>query len=231
MAIGVKNGNDRSESPLWNCRRGSGSGRGSSLRRRDVLGRIGLALVAAVAMCLRDPRLGAALRLSQRLRAACATSSPGVPFTRTIRGHRGRPSSRPASQVRYVYAQDPKPLEQLRASLRNTVVELTAAADADRVDPKHLWREFQLPPADAGAPARATRAEEEQFQRVPRGLTPPGEPGPRSTTALAAAFAPSSNAGCWTLSKGNPGLGNQEEILVHPWARPSRCKSSRWPTC
>ena len=34
---------------------------------------------------------------------------------------------RARSRVRYVYAVDPQPLEQLRASLRNTVVEVTAA--------------------------------------------------------------------------------------------------------
>ena len=70
----------------------------TSLRRRDVLGRIALALLAAVAVCARDPRLGPAVSLSHRAMCPYATSLPGRPSRRPTRWPPRPPSSGPATR-------------------------------------------------------------------------------------------------------------------------------------
>jgi len=184
-----------------------------SLRRRDVLGRIGLALLAAVAMCTVmhgwDPPFPYRSGFTPPRDIVAA-----VPFSRRDPVATETAQQQARSQVRYVYAQDERPLKQLRAELRNTVTELVAAATLDRVNP-HLWREFQLPPAEGAAPPTA-KQREEQFHEFRAAFTPQ-ENMERFEQAVAAVFTPFEQRGLLDkLNQEDFGRGNQEQILVHP---------------
>jgi len=62
-----------------------------------------------------------------------------------------------------VYDQDPEPLVQLRAQLRNEITKLLAAEKVSDVDPA-LWAEFE-PPLAPGTPDPSDQQRQEQFQR------------------------------------------------------------------
>ena len=116
----------------------------SGLRRRDVLARIALALLAATAMAVVirawEPPL--ALRSGDRpVRSIVAR----VPFTRV---DQEATRQRARAEVCYVYMQDPAPLTQLRALMRNTVSELSAAASLKDLDPT-LREDFGFPQPDS----------------------------------------------------------------------------------
>ena len=119
--------------------------------RRDSLARIGLVFLAAVAMCVViegwDPPFAYRTGYTPSRNIVAR-----VPFTNPNPEATELAQQRARSQVRYVYAQDAEPLVQLRARLRNTIVELTAAATLKDVDPQ-IWKEFQLP-APAGEAAK-----------------------------------------------------------------------------
>jgi cyclic-di-AMP phosphodiesterase PgpH len=113
------------------------------------------------------------------------------------------------SRVRYVYIQDAVPLEELRASLKNTVIELTSKTALAEVDPR-VWQEFGIPEDEDATPEtqdaqfrefRATFAGQENLERFDR--------------AAAAAFTPFEQRGLLDTPP-QAGRGNQEEILVHP---------------
>jgi hypothetical protein len=180
-----------------------------SLRRRDVLGRIGLALLAAVAMCLVihgwDPPFAYRTGYTPPRDIVAV-----VPFKRFDPVATEVARQQTQKQVRKVYAQDDQPLKRLRAQLRNTIVELTTAPTLDRVDPQ-VWAAFQLPPAE-GTAAPSPKQQQEQFREF-RAVFTPQENLERFASALAQVFAPFEQRGL--LQKLDIDL-NQEEILVHP---------------
>ena len=189
------------------------------LRRGDVLARIVLTLAASAALCVAirgwDPpfayRVGFVPMRDIVARAAFSQEDPAA----TLAAKR-----QARSEVRFIFAQDPKPLEQLRASLHNTVVELTAAPTLATANMK-LWRDFQpsVPPGAAPPPL----SPEQQFQSF-RAAFVGQENLARFDRALAAAFSPFEHRGLLNLEKlppqpakgDQPARGNQEEILVHP---------------
>ena len=184
-----------------------------SLRRRDVLGRIGLALLAAAATCSVmhgwDPPFPYRSGFTPWRDIVAA-----VPFSRRDPGATEAAQQRARSQVRYVYAQDERPLKRLRAELRNTVTELATAATLDRVNPK-TWREFHLPPAEGAAPPTA-KQREQQFREFCAAFTPK-ENMERFEQAVATVFTPFEQRGLLDkLNQEDFEPGNQEEILVHP---------------
>ncbi len=183
-----------------------------SLRRRDVLGRIGLALAASVAIvCVIrawDPPFSYRIGYVP-MRNIVAR----VEFTQVDSDATRNDQQQARDAVRHIFIQDPKPLEHLRGLLYNTVAQLTASSTLTESN-KALWQKFQLPPAAAGAAQTQPHAsEEKQFQAFRAALAGP-ENLARFQTALKAALAPFEQQGLLDLSK-QPGLGNQEEILVH----------------
>jgi putative nucleotidyltransferase with HDIG domain len=191
------------------------------LRRRDVMGRIVLALLAAVAMCC-------VIRGWDPPFAYRSGSMPSrdivarVPFTQEDPTATSAARERARSEVRYIFAQDPKPLEQLRASLFNTVVELTAAPTLAKAN-RAVWRDFQPPPLPGKTPDKSLLSDEQQFQAFRAAFTGQ-EKLDRFKEALADAFAPFERRGLLDLGKlpqqpgkgSQLGHGNQEEIQVHP---------------
>jgi putative nucleotidyltransferase with HDIG domain len=183
-----------------------------NLCSRDFLARIGLILLASVAMCVViegwDPpfeyRMG--YTPSHNLVARVPFTSPNLEATKLAQ-------LRARSQARYAYVQDAAPLVQLRARLRNTIVEITSSAGLKDVDPQ-VWKEFQLP-TSAGKPSGEEKTAEQQFQEFRSAFTGP-EKIEQLELALAAALRPYEQFGLIDKLPQEPGEGNQDEIIVHP---------------
>jgi putative nucleotidyltransferase with HDIG domain len=131
-----------------------------NLRRRDIVGRVSLAFLSALVICIIiqgwnppfDFRAGDAPRHSIVAR---------VPFTRANDYETKQAQDRAANQARYVYVQDPAPLVQLRLLLRNTISEMTGKATLKDWDPTpnlDKWKEFQ--PLDATDAVKTDKPEE-----------------------------------------------------------------------
>jgi hypothetical protein len=103
-----------------------------SLSNREVIGRIFLALLASIAMCMVihgwDPPF--------TYRTGFVPSRDiiaRVPFNRQDPVATMAAQEKAKSQVRYIYEQDDQPLKKLRAQLLNTVIQLTTAPTLDRL--------------------------------------------------------------------------------------------------
>ncbi len=202
------------------------------LRRADVLIRIGIALLAAVAMCLVmegwNPPFG--FRSGATPQRAIVVRAP---FSVKDGDATRRAQDRAGSQVRYVYEQDPGSLIQLRTLLRNKVIEITTATKLGDLDPK-LWRDFQVKKPDLnealvepdekekkkpdGEKSERDLAEE-RFQEF-RAMFSGTEKQKRLEDALAAAFLPFELRGLIDKLPQGVGEGNLDEILVHPVGQP-----------
>ena len=124
---------------------------------------------------------------------------------------------RAKSQVRYVYFNDPEPLVQLKASLRNTLLEL--AADG-RLSPQEeeTWSEFQ-PARKEGQDAPTDTDPSAGFQAFHDKIA--GEKNiAKIEDAVAAALAPFESQGLLGKLTQTPKGLNQEQIVVRPEGRP-----------
>jgi putative nucleotidyltransferase with HDIG domain len=190
-----------------------------SLRRREVLMRIGLSVIAAVAICgviraWHPPfpyRAGAVPSREIEARTAFYASNPGA--TRAAREQAER-------EVRYVYAHDPEPLRKLRSTLRNRVQSLLSAPTFHDVNPE-MRSEFVPPPDEINAPS------EEQLQRrftYLQAMLDGDENLARFEKMVAAALEPFESRG---LLHELPQELNQNEILVYPADRPQQKQVTR----
>lgn len=190
----------------------------AALQHRHVVARMSAALIAAAALCVifrawNPPfahRTGSVP--SSDIVAAASFTVPDPQATKDAR-------DLARSRVRCVFVQNPEPLVQLRELLRNKVVELTAAATVDKVDP-HLWREFQPSPADE-LPSFSRQQEEERFAGFKEMLASQ-EKLAKFEKQLAAAMAPFETRGLLAQFSREPGSGSFEEILVHLAGQPDK---------
>jgi putative nucleotidyltransferase with HDIG domain len=187
-----------------------------SLRRRDVLGRVILAFLAAAAMCVViqgwDPPFAYRTGMTRPhdIRSI-------VPFQRADLVATEAARQRARSQVPYVYINDPAPLEALRNSLRHAVVQLTAAESLAEAD-QSLWLEFELPLAPGAVPP-PPQQQDEQFREFRAAFTGKENPD-RFEKKLTAALAPFEKRGLLEKLAQELGQGSQEEIDVHPRDKP-----------
>src|SRR3974377_2180038 len=92
----------------------------ATLCRRDMLARMGLSLLAAIAMCV--VIRGWDTPFPYRSGYIPSHDIVGaVPFTTEVPAATEAARQRARSMVRNIYWQDPLPLEELRAQLRNTL--------------------------------------------------------------------------------------------------------------
>lgn len=187
----------------------------ASLSRRDVLGRVALALLAAALMT-----------------ALIAAWNPPFSYhvgdvpTRDIISRvafqRANPEKtllarhQAAAQVPYCYIQDARPLVELRKELRNAVARLTSVDSLDQADEKlqELWREFEGTPAEGNAPP--TQEDRElRFRRFREQFAGP-ENLAALDRALAVAFAPFEQRGLLDAPSTELGRGNPDEVIVRP---------------
>ncbi|MCE5269352.1 MAG: HDIG domain-containing protein [Planctomycetaceae bacterium] len=186
----------------------------TSLNHRDMLGRIALALLAALSVCVVirawDPPFAYRAGYTPRRNIVSA-----VAFTKPDPAATQAAQERARSQARYVYAQDAEPLVQLRAALRNTLMEVAAAPTLEKLeklDPK-MWPEFQL---DSEKGKRSNvKEQQEAFQRFRKAVSPQ-ESLDRVDNAVKEVFIPFEKRGLLTKLSQTLGPGNQEEILVYP---------------
>ncbi|MBN2579410.1 MAG: HDIG domain-containing protein [Pirellulales bacterium] len=139
----------------------------SGLRRRDVLVRVGIAFLAAVAVCVLirgwDPPFGYQLGYVPQ-----DNITARVEFTKENKEGTEQAKIRAKDRTPNVFRLDPQPLNQLRSSLRTALLQLTGATALDNCDPQ-LWQDFSPPPsaepsAEAAAPpATPAVTPEQQF--------------------------------------------------------------------
>ena len=179
---------------------------------RDILARMGLILLGSVAMCIviegwNPPfhyRTG--YTPSHNIVARAPFTVFNLEATKLAR-------LRARSQVPYVYEQDAAPLVQLRARLRNTILEITSAATLNDVNPQS-WKDFELP-APAAEALDKEKTPEEQFQEFRSAFTGT-EKIERLEQVLASVLGPYEQRGLIDKLPQEPGEGNQVEIQVHP---------------
>ena len=194
------------------------------LRRRDVLGRIALALLAAVIICSVIRGWDPPFSLSHRLYAAARHRGHGAVHKGRPGGHAGRAATGPQPGHATSTCRTPSRWCSLRAKLRNTLVELTAAPTLDKLDPK-IWKEFQPPPPDGSCAAERAKEREEQFRKFRAAFTPQ-ESLDRVEKAMAEVFAPFEDRGLLDKLEreeraGKPGGDRRLS------GRPSRSRSRR----
>ncbi len=183
----------------------------TGLGRRDVLGRIGLALLTALIMA----RVIEAWVMPFSYRTGYTPWRDivaGAPFSKYDPEQTELARLRASSQVPYTYVRDSEPLSQLRAELYNAVVQVTAAETLGELDPE-LWREFQ--PAANDQPLPSPEKQEAAFTRF-RDVFTGQENLDRFKQARDDAFAPFEKRGLLHELVEPHGQGNQEKILVHP---------------
>ena len=153
------------------------------LCERDMLLRIALAFVAAVCVCIIiqawDPplhwRKGMVPTHFVTARLDFKEEKPEETAQKRLMAR---------EETKAVFVQDVKPLEQLRASLRNTIAELTKT-DKRTEKTDSIWKEFQ-PPQESGKPPAAP-GRRRCIPGVPQGAGGQGEPqslGPRCRRGL-----------------------------------------------
>ena len=189
-----------------------------SFGRRNFLIRVGLAVAAAVAMCLAirswEPPFSYREDFSP-LRDIDARYSFEVvdPVATELARRRAR------QQAKSVFSNDPEPLVQLQASLHATLLEI-AAHDYANLDAS-VWQEFSSPADKAENQPDKAKAKEE-FEKFKKEVS--GEKQlARIDAAVAAALDPYKKSGL--LEKKPSETGNQEEILVYPRGKPTEMKT------
>lgn len=184
----------------------------ASLRRRDVLLRLGLCLLTATALCVVirgwDPpfpfHMGQIPNRDVTARVGFSMVNPEE--TRDAR-------QRARWQVRYVYHHDPEPLVRLRSELRNAVAEVMAASTYEDLKKLPVWRQFQ-PQADAG-PKLSEAQLKARYELLRTSLA--GDKNLKGfEQSVAEAFAPFEQRGLLEKLDQTLGQGHQEEIAVYP---------------
>ncbi len=182
-----------------------------SLGRSEVMWRIGLCVLATIVMwCVLQ---GWAPPFEYRLGYTPTRDIDAkVSFKQFDSKATDDAKKEAASQVVYVYAQDPARLIQLRAALKNAVAEVGAAANLKSVSPK-LWEEFFPQAAGAAAPNR--EEQERDFQKLHAAVE--SKPSrAKFTTEIDHAFAELEQQGFLIKLDQLPTEGNQTQIEVHP---------------
>jgi cyclic-di-AMP phosphodiesterase PgpH len=191
-----------------------------SLRHRDVLARIALALLAATSLCSvihgwNPPFAFRAGYMPRRDIVANVKFSKADPVTTEANRQQAR------ARTRYVYARNSESLVQIRALLHNTLVELTAAPTLDKLNPA-IWADFQLPgkqPSGGKEKEQAAKEQEKQFLSFRAAFIPQASLD-RIEQAIAEVFARYERYGLLDNLSDKNGQGNQREIVVYPVGHP-----------
>ncbi|HTQ37727.1 MAG TPA: HDIG domain-containing protein [Pirellulales bacterium] len=117
------------------------------------------------------------------------------------------------NQVRFVYTQDPSSLVQLRAALKNKLLEISNAATLDALK-SDVWKEFTPPPTPNVDPP--TKEEEAEDYRQFHDWIADKDKQEKIAKAIDSAFAPLEQNGVIDKLTQGHDEGNQTEIYVHP---------------
>ena len=206
----------------------------TSLSRRDVLGRMALALLAATTICvvIRGWEPPFPYRTAYTpLRDIVAS----VAFTKADPAATQAAQQRARDQARHVYVQDRQAAGAIRAKLRNTLVELTAVATLDKVDPK-VWKDFQRAAGGCGNAAQRPSNSQPHSRRSSSAcfaqlVHAAGTPGSRGESRGRGLVVPSSSAGCWISSIPSWARETRKRSLPIRSASPEATRCSASATC
>jgi putative nucleotidyltransferase with HDIG domain len=186
------------------------------LQRGDVLFKLSMCLLTAVALWAITgswrPSLGYRTGYTPR-RAIVAQ----VAFRKADEAATREAKDRARRRVRHVYENDPEPLIQLRAQLKNRITSVLAAKSLDELD-RAVWQEF-FAPTPLGGQALTEEEREWHFQRFRAALADPAEVE-KLDAALATAMKPLEQHGLIDKLPPEHDRGNQMEINVHPRGKP-----------
>lgn len=188
------------------------------LRDRDVLLRLGICLVAVIAVWGSTTAWQPPFPYREGFtptRDIVARAAFREPDTRATDAAR----QQARMTVRYVYVQDPEPLVQLRAALARTVTELMAIPSLDH-DKERLWSQFYPARSDATTPT--PEEQEARFKKFREALSSlEGNAGlTRFEAALSAALAKFERRGLLEKLPQEHNEGDQRQIVVHPRGQP-----------
>ncbi len=146
------------------------------LCQRDVLARIALAFLAAVAVCVIIKAWDPPLRWRTGMVPTHYVTAH-VEFKREDQETTRQARLKAREETKAVFIQDVKPLQQLRADLRNTVAELTKT-EALTDTTAELWKEFLSPAEkkDFAVPVEKDKAEKEKGEKEKGGKEPRPQP-------------------------------------------------------
>jgi putative nucleotidyltransferase with HDIG domain len=188
----------------------------AGVRRRGVVVRMGLALVASVALAVVirgwDPPFACRTGYAppSDIVAKVSFSKPNLEWTQVAK-------EIAQSRVRCIFVQHPERLVQLRTLLRNKIVDVARAEKLSDLDPT-LWEKFQ-PIARLGGVQAIKRTRQEEFLAFRRELDTP-EKLAQFDKAVAAAFAPFEQRGLLEKLPGEMSKANPDEIMVYPVGHP-----------
>jgi len=185
-------------------------------RRRSVLARVGLAVLASLVLCVvlrgwDPPFVYQTGYVATSDIVARGSFSPPDPVETAVARELAQ------STVRFVYVQNPEALVQLRRLLRHTMAQITSVASLAEVNPQQ-WQSFRPEPGVGG---KRWNEEDQQaaFARLRDELGSPEKLG-EFDKALATAFSPVEQRGLLDKVARELGRGNYEEIVVYPIGQP-----------
>ncbi len=182
------------------------------LQRGDVLGRLGLCLLAVIGLWVVTAAWSIPLGYHR-------SYTPGRDIVAKVSFPKADPEGTKDAQllaarkVSYVYDQDKDPLVQLRAALQNRLVIVAGAKSLAELD-KKVWQEF-FPPRAAVATPLTAEEQGKQFQVFHDALATP-EALAKLERAVAEAMAPYEEHGVMEKLPQQHNEGNQQEIVVVP---------------
>jgi putative nucleotidyltransferase with HDIG domain len=182
-----------------------------ALCHRDVLSRMALAFVAAVAVCVIiqawDPPIHWRMGM-----VPTRYVTARVPFEQKNENEYEQAKLKAREETKAIFTQDVNPLEQLQADLRNTIAELTKTETlTEKTGP--MWKEFQTS-SEKAAKEPDDQAELAAFQKFRKALAGK-ENLDQLDRAVAEAFAPLEQRGLLADLKEKLNHYNKKSILVH----------------
>ncbi len=183
------------------------------LRRADVLIRVGLCVLAALAMWGVTGSWGPAFSYRTGFipnREIIAR----VTFVEQDQAATEKAREQAKAQAEFVYEHDPRPLEELRQELKNKVPQLLSVESYDKVD-MTLWNEFS-PPGEGKTP----ETEKQKFDSLKSYFMPGGMDSGKFDEALKQAFGPFEKSGLIDVLQHTSSEGSQTAILIRPSGKP-----------
>ncbi len=178
------------------------------LRRTDVLIRVGLCILAALATW----GVTRAWAPSFSYRTGFIPNREiiaRVDFKEEDQAETEKRREQAKAQAEFVYENDPRPLEELRQELKNKVPQLVGAESYDKLDPA-LWQEFS--PAGEG---KTPETEKKKFDAL-KGYFMAGMDLAKFDEAIKEAFAPLESLGVIDVLQHTSTEGSQQAILILP---------------
>jgi putative nucleotidyltransferase with HDIG domain len=182
------------------------------LKQGDVLVRLGLCLLAVIALWSVTLSWSVPLEYHRNYTPPRNVVAK-IPFQKADPDKTREAKAQAANKVSFVYDHDPDPLVQLRAALQNRAVLVAGAKSLGELD-KKVWADF-FPAPDSGAPVLTPEEQEQRFGLFHGALATP-EALAKLERAVSDVLAPFEQHGLMEKLPQEHNVGNQQEIMVVP---------------